>query len=130
LISAVSGVPVAKIARGGTYKVERAFLATGGISGLAVARFKAGRLGSVCVKYTQHSGKYTPGDPFVPMLGTVVTEGGTGAAAMWRVHLSYRLTSVSGLSIEKFGYGGSEHADLGKAKPMTAACKRVAAIPG
>jgi hypothetical protein len=78
VISLVTGVPATKIAQGGTYTVQRDIAASGDVSGLAVARFKAKGLGTVCVSYTEKAGK------FVPSTGT--------------------------------------------ARPMSAACKRVAAL--
>jgi hypothetical protein len=128
LIAMATGVPVTKIAQGGSYKVQRDFLASGGATGLAVVKFKAHGLGSLCVSFTQHAGKYVPGSSFIPSSGTLKSEGGTGAAARWRGALSYDQTSVSGSSVENFGFTGSEHASVGKAKPMSSACKRVAAI--
>ncbi len=130
VIALATGIPVSKIAEGGTYKVQREFLASGGVSGLAVAKFKARGLGTVWVSYAQRQGAFNQAQGFVPMFGTVKTVGGTGAAATWRISLSYKQTGVSGTTVEQPTYDGSERASVGKPKPMTVACRRVAAIRG
>ena len=38
-------------------------------------------------------------------------------------------TAVSGMTVEQFGVSGSEQGSTGGAKPLSAACKHVAAIP-
>jgi hypothetical protein len=128
LMAMATGVPVAKIAEGGSYKVERSIGAHGTVTGIVVAHLKAPGLGTVCLTYTQKPGKYVIGMSFVPMYGTVKTVGGTGAAARWRISFTFTQTSVSGISTEQFGANGSLHASLGSARPMTAACKHVAAL--
>jgi hypothetical protein len=130
VLAAVTGVPLTKIAKGGTYTVQRSFLADGSISGLAVGKFKARGLGSVCVSYTMRFGMLPPGGSFAPAIGTLTTKGGTGAAATWRVHVSFKQTGISGVSTENLAFAGSAHAGTGKPKPMSAACKRVAALHG
>jgi hypothetical protein len=127
-IALVTGVPATKIASGGTYTVQRDIAASGLVTGVVVARFKAKGLGVACVSYTEKPGKYVPGSSFVPMSGSFKTVGGVGPAAGWRVNVSFTETSVTGATIEQLGARGSEQASVGKAKPMTAACKRVAAI--
>jgi hypothetical protein len=62
------------------------------------------------------------------MSGSFKTAGGVGPAAGWRVNVSFTETSVTGTKVEQLGANGTEQASVGKAKPMTAACKRVAAI--
>lgn len=127
-VSLATGVPVTKIAQGGTYKLRRDISAKGVATGLAVVKWKAHGLGTACVKYTARSGTFVPGKSFVPLSGTISTVGGTGAAAKWRITVAFRQTSVSGSAKESFGASGSEHASLGKARGLTAACKRVAKI--
>lgn len=128
-IALVTGVPVAKIATGGSYRVQRDIAASGVVTGLAVAKLKVRGLGTVCVSYTEKPGKFVPGSSFVPMSGTFTTVGGTGAAARWRVKVQFKQTSISGTTIEQFGADGSEQASVGAKRGMTAACKRVAALP-
>jgi hypothetical protein len=40
--------------------------------------------------------------------------------------MSFKQNSATGSSVESLGASGSEQASTGKAKPMTAACKKVA----
>jgi hypothetical protein len=127
-IAVMTGVPVTKIAAGGSYTVQRDIAGSGVVTGLAVAKFKAPGLGVVCVSYTEKSGKFMPGSSFVPMSGAFKTVGGIGAASRWRVSVTFKQTTVTGSTIEQFGANGSEQASLGNAKPMTAACKHVATI--
>jgi hypothetical protein len=127
-IALATGVPVSKIATGASYTVQRKIAGSGVVTGLVVAKFKAPGLGVVCVSYTAKPGKFVPGSSFVPMSGTAKTVGGVGAAARWRVSLTFKQTSVTGSTVEQFGGNGSEQASLGNARPMTAACKHVAAI--
>jgi hypothetical protein len=128
-VSLATGVPLNKIAQGGTYKLRHDISAKGVATGLVVVKFKVHGLGTVCAKYTERLGKYVPGKSFVPMSGTISTVGGTGAAAKWRLTVGFKQTGISGTEAkEGFAAGGSEHASLGKARGLTAACKRVAKI--
>jgi hypothetical protein len=127
-LAVVTGVPLTKIAAGGSYTVQRDIAGNGVVTGLAVVRFKALGLGAVCVSYTEKPGTFTPGASFVPMSGTVKTVGGSGAAARWRVSAAFKQTNVTGSAVEQLVANGSEHASLGSPKPMTAVCKHVAAI--
>ena len=127
LIALATGVPVNKISQGGTYVVSRQIAGNGDVSGMAVAKFKARGLGTVCLSYVETPGVYA-GAGFVPMSGSIKTVGGTGLAASWRARLGFRQNSLSGTSVEQFGASGSEHASTGAPKRMTAACKRVAAL--
>ena len=128
VIALATGVPITKLAQGGTYTVTRAISARGTITGTAVTHFKAHGLGTACVRYTETPGKYTPGAGFIPMSGTITSLGGTGAAAHWRVRVNFTQKSVSGLKTETFGGSGAEQIATGKARGMTAACKRVANV--
>jgi hypothetical protein len=128
LISLATGVPVSKIAQGGTYAVQRQIAGNGDVSGLTVVRFKSHGLGTTCLSYTAKPGKFVPGMSFVPMTGTIKTLGGTGAGATWRLKASFKETSVTGSAIESLGTSGSEQVSTGRPKAMTAACKRVAKL--
>jgi hypothetical protein len=128
VVSLATGVPVIKIAHGGTYSLQRDIAANGNVTGLIVARFKIHGLGTVCLSYTEKPGTFTPGMIFLPMSGTIKAVGGTGAAATWRGASNFKQTNVTGTPVEQFAYGGSEHVSTGKARPMTKACKRVARI--
>jgi hypothetical protein len=127
-IALMTGVPLTKIATGGSYTVQRNIAGNGVVTGLAVVKLKAPGLGVVCVSYTEAPGKFVPGSSFVPMSGAIKTVGGVGAAARWRGSVTFKQTSVTGSTVEQFGAKGSEQATLGNPRPMTAACKHVAAI--
>ena len=129
LIAAATGVPVTKIAQGGSYTVLRSIAANGRIAGTVVATFKARGLGTLCASYTEKPGTFVPGDSFVPMSGTFAAVGGTGAAARWHGSLSFTQTGVSGLKVEQLSARGTGSGTIGKARPMTKICKTVAKLP-
>jgi hypothetical protein len=125
VLSAASGFPLQKIAKGGTYVVRRGVSSKGIGTGIAVAKFKAKGLGKLCVSYRAKPGKFHPGMSFVPVSGTVKVLGGTGMAAHWHGSLSFKQNSITGLVTENVGVSGSVHPSVGKAKGMSAACKAV-----
>ena len=128
LISLATGVPVSKVARGGTYVVSRQIAGSGAGTGLVVAKFKSPGLGSICLAYSFTPGKYVPGASFVPVSGTFRAAGGTGAAARWHVSLGFKETSVTGSSVESVGVSGSERLSTGAAQAMSPACRHVATL--
>jgi hypothetical protein len=125
VIALATGVPVSKIAQGATYKVVRQIAGNGDVKGLAVVKFKAHGLGTLCVSLTGKQGKFDPAGGFFHMSGSVTTVGGTGAAKTWHGGLGFKWTNVAGSSTEQFGLDGSEHASVGKAHGLSSACKRV-----
>jgi hypothetical protein len=128
VITMVTGVPVSKIAEGGSYVERWTSEANGSDKGIVVAHLKAHGLGTICVGYLTKHGKFVLGQDFVPASGSVQVLGGTGAAATWRGSASYKQTNVTGNSTEQFSVTGSEHGSVGKARHMTAACKAVAKL--
>jgi hypothetical protein len=127
-ITLATGVPVTKIAQGGSYTVQRDIAGSGDITGLAVVKFKAHGLGVACLSYTAKPGKFVPGDTFVPMSGSIKVVGGSGAATHWHGSVKFNQTGVTGSTVEQLGANGSEQASIGSARHMTTACKRVAAL--
>lgn len=129
LIALATGVPLKQMAQGGTYDIEFNISGHGIRSGLIVAKFKAHGLGTSCAKFTEMPGTYKPGMSFGPMNGSVTAVAGTQSAARWRIKATFKETSVSGISTEQFGGKGSIlEASTGSPRPLTKACKRVAAI--
>jgi hypothetical protein len=128
LIALATGVPVNKVAQGGSYVVSRQIAGNGDVTGMAVARFKAHGLGSVCLSYVEKPGRYVQAIGFLPMSGSFKTLGGTGSGATWRLTVGFRESSVSGSSVQQFGASGFERGSAGAPVPMTAACRRVAAL--
>jgi hypothetical protein len=128
LLSLATGVPVSKVARGGTYTVQRRISSTGVGSGLAVAKFKAHGLGTLCLSFGFVPGKYTPGSSFVPVSGTLKPDGGTGSAAHWRGSLSFKQTTIGGSNTETIGVSGTLRASTAGARHMSAACRSVAKL--
>jgi hypothetical protein len=126
VIALATGVPVSKIAKGGSYKEQWNSLADGDDQGIIVANFKTHGLGSVCISYVTKHGRFVVGDSFVPASGSLTLVGGTGAAAKWRGSVTYKQNNVSGDSTERFSVTGSEHPSTGAAKGMSAACRSVA----
>jgi hypothetical protein len=128
VITMVTGVPVSKIAEGGSYVQRWTLEANGNDKGIVVAHLKAHGLGTVCVSYVTKHGRFVLGQDFVPASGSFQVLGGTGAAATWHGSASYKQTNIAGTSTEQFSVTGSEHGSIGKARHMTAACKAVAKL--
>jgi len=61
--------------------------------------------------------------------GTLGPLGGTGAAAKWSGSASFTQTTLTGTSIEQFGFTGSAHGSSGRARSMSKTCKAVARLP-
>ncbi len=129
IVAAATGLPVTKIAQGGSYTVQRSIAASGRITGTLVATFKARGLGTACATYIEKPGKFVPGDSFVPMSGTITAVGGTGGAARWHASVSFTQGAVSGIKVEQFSGKGSASGAIGKARSMSKACKAVAKLP-
>ncbi|HEY8625984.1 MAG TPA: hypothetical protein VIL82_08250 [Solirubrobacteraceae bacterium] len=128
VIALATGVPVTKIAKGGSYSVQRDIAGSSAVSGTAVVTFRAHGLGTLCVSFSAKPGRFVPGQSFVPLSGTLRAAGGTGAAAHWKGSVAFKQTSVSGMAVEQFGMSGSEQGSVGKARGLTAACRKVAAL--
>jgi hypothetical protein len=124
VVGAATGVPLAKIAKGGSYKVRRDIASNGKVTGLVVVKFKESGLGSACLSITAKQGKFNGGS-FVPLSGTIKMVGGKGAAAKWRGSAAFDQTDVSGDATEQFKEKGSAHASTGSAKGFTKACKKL-----
>jgi hypothetical protein len=124
VIGAATGVPLAKIAQGGSYKLARDIDANGKGSGILVVKFKASGLGSACLSFVAKPGQFNGGG-FVPMSGTLKMVGGKGAAAKWRGSASFDQTDVSGSGTEQIKEKGTAHPSTGSAKGFTPACKKV-----
>jgi hypothetical protein len=125
LIGAATGVPLAKIAKGGSYKMRRDIDASGKVTAILVAKFKAPGLGSACLSFVSKPGRFNGGG-FVPMTGTLKMVGGKGAAARWRGSAQFEQTAVSGGGTEQIKEKGTAHPSTGTAKGFTAACRKVA----
>ena len=120
-----TGVPLTKIAQGLSFKVVRQIAGNGDGSGVALVTFKAHGLGTLCVSFTTKQGKLNPVGGFFNTSGSLKTVGGSGAAKSWHGGVGFKWTSVTGSTTEQFGLDGSEHASVGKAHGLSAACKRV-----
>jgi hypothetical protein len=130
IVSAATGVPVSKVAEGGTYKVRSADVSDGG-NGVLVAHFKAHGLGTACLTYTAKGAPYNPSLGYVVASGTLKMVGGTGAAAHWRGSAKFTQDGIGGgSSNEQLRFRGSFNASTGSAHKPTAACKQVAAQSG
>jgi hypothetical protein len=129
IIAVATGIPVTKVAEGGTYTVQRTIGSGGRITGTVVAMFKARGLGTACASYVERPGKYVVGNSFVPMSGTITTIGGTGAAARWHLSVSFTQTDVSGIKVEQFSAKGAASGAIGRARAMSKTCKAVAKLP-
>ena len=128
VLAALTGVPLPKIAQGGSYAVERDIASDGKVSGTVFVKFKAKGLGTVCITLVSKPGAFGGGS-FVPMSGTLKAAGGTGAAARWRGTAKFDETGVSGDTVEQLGGKGSATASTGAAKGLNKACKKVSKLP-
>jgi hypothetical protein len=128
VFAAVTGVPLNKIAIGGSYALKRDIGSDGKVKGTVFVKFKAKGLGTLCVTFTAKPGAFSGGS-FVPMSGTLKVAGGTGSAARWRGASTFDQTGVSGNGVEQFTGKGSAQASTGAPKGLTAACKQVAKLP-
>src|SRR6476469_7867144 len=61
VIGAATGVPLGKIAQGGTYKVARDVDPNNTVTGVVVVKFKAAGLGSACLSFVAKQGRFTGG---------------------------------------------------------------------
>ena len=129
IVAAATGLPVTKIAQGGSYTVQRSIAASGRITGTIVATFKARGLGTCARGYVEKPGKFVPGDSFIPMSGTITAIGGTGAAARWHASAGFTQGAVSGVKVEQFSGKGAASGAIGKARSMSKTCKAVAKLP-
>jgi hypothetical protein len=129
LLGAVKGIPLTRIASGGSYVVRYDVEANGNHRGLLVMRFKPG-IGSLCVDFTVKYGKFVPGKTdYVPSTGTFATVGGTGKIA--KIHASGRFKQgeVTGSMIEQFlGDGSLVSLAAGSAAPLSKECSAVAKL--
>jgi len=129
LVRLATGVPVAQLARGGTWVGRYDIDAGNTYRGIVVARFKAPGLGTLCLAGTTVHGKFTSG--FIPASGTMATLGGTGTAAKLRINLRFKQTAIAGSDTETFtSTGAVQTLSMGAAKPMSATCSAVARLAG
>jgi hypothetical protein len=125
LLSLATGVPFTGIARGGTYTAQSAETNAAN-TGIVVAKFRERALGTACLQYVAHSGKFNMNGGYIPYGGTLTMVGGTGAAARWRGSASFHQTGIGGHAIESLLFGGAIHASTGSARGLTAACRKAA----
>ncbi len=124
MLALATGIPFSKIAQGGSYVVEHS-----DTSGTAVVSFRARGLGTLCISYSAKHGKFVLGQSFLPTTGTLKILGGTGTASRWSGSASFKQTALTGQSIEQFTFTGSAQGSAGRAKKMTATCRRIAKLP-
>ncbi len=122
-VAAKTGISLAELAKGGSYRTKYDIAASGVLTAVAKVTLKAPRAGTVCVKITEKPGKFAAGDSFVPMTGSVTVVGGTGNAAKLHGGVTFDLKTVTGSSTEQFGVDGTAHLTSGAAKGLSAACK-------
>jgi hypothetical protein len=125
VLAAATGIPFTKIAQGGTYTVEQSDLG----SGVAVVSFTARGLGTLCISFSSKRGKFVPAGGFFARTGTLKMLGGTGPPAKWAGSASFKQTNLTGIKTEQFTFVGSAQGSVGKAKKMSATCRRVARLP-
>jgi hypothetical protein len=129
LLGAVKGIPLTRIASGGSYVARYDVAANGDHRGLLVMTFKPG-IGSLCLDFSVKYGKFVPGKTdYVPSTGTFATVGGTGKIA--KIHASGRFKQgeVTGSMIEQFlGNGSLVSLTAGSAEPPSKECTAVASL--
>jgi hypothetical protein len=123
LMSIVTGVPYAQIAKGGTYIAKDA---SSSEAGVAMVKFSDRGLGTACVQWSGKSGVYDPSKGYRTVDGSLKIIGGSGAAAHWKGSLAFKQTGLTGSDTLQFstlvtGSTGARHG-------LTAACKAVAKL--
>jgi hypothetical protein len=129
LVGAVKGIPLARIASGGSYVVRYDVAANGDHRGLLVMKFKPG-IGSLCVDFAVKYGKFVPGKTdYVPSTGTFATVGGTGKIAKVHALGRFKQGEVTGSLIEQFlGNGSLVSLTASSAAPLSKDCAAVARL--
>lgn len=126
LVTAVTGVPYAQLAKGGSFVAHYSVDGNGTATGLFEAKFKARGLGTACFSYRSVPGTFAPGDSFVPVSGSFKLVGGTGQAARLRGSGQLDQTGISGNTTETTSGKGSASLSLArKGKKPSTACKQV-----
>jgi hypothetical protein len=123
LMSIVTGVPYAQIAKGGTYIAKDA---SSSEAGVAMVKFSDRGLGTACVQWSGKSGVYDPSKGYRTVDGSLKIIAGSGAAAHWKGSLAFKQTGLTGSDTLQFstlvtGSTGARHG-------LTAACKAVAKL--
>jgi hypothetical protein len=129
LLGAVKGIPLTRIASGGSYVARYDVDANGNHRGLLVMTFKPG-IGSLCVNFAVTYGKFVPGKTdYVPSTGTFATVGGTGKIAKIHASARFKQGEVTGNMIEQFlGNGSLISLTAGSAAPLSKECAAVAKL--
>lgn len=125
LMSLVSGVPYAKIAKGGSYTAK---IGASSEAGLAVVTFSNHALGKACVQWSGKSGTYDPAKGFLAVNGSLKMIGGTGAAARWRGSLKFKQTGLTGS--DTLQLSALVTVSTGPKHGLTKACKAVTKLKG
>jgi hypothetical protein len=126
LVGAVTGVPYAQLAKGGSFVARYSIDGSGTATGLFVAKLKSKGLGSECFSFKTKQGQFQPGDSFVPVSGTFKLVGGSGGAARLRGSGKLDQTDITGTTTETTsGRGSASLSAARKAKKPSAACKSV-----
>lgn len=120
VMSMVTGVPYAQIARGGTFIAKDA---SSSQAGVAVVTFADRALGKACVQWTGHAGPYDPSKGYLAVGGSLKIIGGTGAAAHWKGSLAFTQSGLTGSDTLQFNTLVS--GAIGATHGLTAACKAV-----
>jgi hypothetical protein len=125
LMSIVTGVPYAQIAKGGAFVAKDA---SSSEAGVAIVKFSDRTLGTACVQWNGKSGAYNPSKGYRTVDGSLKMIGGTGAAGHWRGSLTFKQTGLTGADTLQFstvltGSTGPSHG-------LTAACRAVAKLKG
>jgi hypothetical protein len=125
LLAAVTGIPLTKIAHGGSFAADFTIGAHGTNTGTVLAHFKSKGLGSLCFGFTARGDQFQQGDSFVPTTGTIKLLGGTGTAAHWHGGASFSLSTIGGTAMtEKLTFSGTARGTVAaQAHGLTAACK-------
>ena len=125
LMSAVTGVPYAQIAKGGTFIAKDV---ASGKGRLAVVKFTDRALGTACVQWSGSSGAYDPSKGYLVVKGSMKVIGGTGAAAHWKGNLTFKQTGVTGT--DTLVFSALAAGSTGPARGLSAACKAVTKLKG
>jgi hypothetical protein len=129
VLGAVKGVPLTRLAGGGSYVVRFDIDAKGNHKGFVVIRFASPGVGSLCLSFVATYGRFVPGTSYVPSTETFATAGGTGAIAKVRAAGKVTQGNVTGTAIEQIlAHGTFGSLQSGAPVPMSAGCAAVAKL--
>jgi hypothetical protein len=129
--AAAAHIPLGDVLEGGRYAVSWSSR-KGKIHGTALAKFRAGGAGSVCISYTSTQTTFDADFKVKPPHGTFKTIGGTGKGARTRVSGTFDVgeEKYHGKEDRTDTLFGTIKSEAAASRPLSAACKKLAKAAG